>query len=263
MNNTLIKGLKLLEVLAYQVRPMGVTELAAATGMPKSGAHRLLQALLDESYVVRRSEGNYAASMKLWEIASAALPGFDLCRRARPVMEALATQTRETAHLAVLDGDQVVYVHKVVGRNNADSSAPVGTRAPAHCVATGKAMLAFKTKERLLQAASALHPITYRTVTDPETFLTQMQTIRRNGYAITAGEWREAFSGVAAPVFGKAGEVTAAVGISGSCVTISGERTESLACQVKAAAQQLSLPQPVSGFPPALLSVMRDWQPST
>ena len=261
MNNTLIKGLKLLEVLAYQVRPMGVTELAAATGMPKSGAHRLLQALLDESYVVRRSEGNYAASMKLWEIASAALPGFDLCRRARPVMEALARQTRETAHLAVLDGDQVVYVHKVVGQNNADSSAPVGTRAPAYCVATGKAMLAFKAKDLLLQAASALHPITNRTVTDSDAFLAQMRAIRRNGYAVTAGEWREAFSGVAAPIFGQVGEVTAAVGISGPCAMFSGEKVEKLACQVKAAAQQLSLPRHASGSYSTLMSVMRDWQP--
>ncbi|MGB3071557.1 MAG: IclR family transcriptional regulator [Ottowia sp.] len=255
MNNTLIKGLKLLEVLAYQVRPMGVTELAAATGMPKSGAHRLLQALLDESYVVRRSEGSYAASMKLWEIASAALPGFDLCRRARPVMEALASKTGETVHLAVLDGDQVVYVHKVVGRNKSDSSAPVGTRAPAHCVATGKAMLAFKTKERLVKAASALRPITNCTITDPDAFLAQMQTIRRDGYAVTTGEWREGFSGVAAPIFGQAGEVIAAVSISGSCATISGDRIEKLARQVKASAQQ------ASGSRPTFLNVMRDWQP--
>lgn len=261
MNNTLIKGLKLLEVLAYQVRPMGVTELAAATGMPKSGAHRLLQALLDESYVVRRSEGSYAASMKLWEIASAALPGFDLCRRARPVMDALASQSGETAHLVVLDGDQVVYVHKVVGRNKSDSSAPVGTRAPAHCVATGKAMLAFKTKEQLLQIASALSPITSRTITDSDAFLNQMQTIRRDGYAVTTGEWHEGFSGVAAPVFGQAGEVTTAIGVSGSRAALSAERIERLAYQVKAAAQQLSLSQQASASNPTLLSVMREWQP--
>ncbi|WP_423460302.1 IclR family transcriptional regulator [Ottowia sp. VDI28] len=261
MNNTLIKGLKLLEVLAYQVRPMGVTELAAATGMPKSGAHRLLQALLDESYVVRRSEGSYAASMKLWEIASAALPGFDLCRRARPVMEALASQTGETVHLAVLDGDQVVYVHKVMGRDKADSSAPVGTRAPAHCVATGKAMLAFKTKEQLLQVASALRPITSRTITDSDTFLGQMHAIRRDGYAVTKGEWREGFSGVAAPVFGQAGEVSTAIGVSGSCAALSAERIERLACQVKAAARQLSVHSQASGPQSILLNVMRDWQP--
>src|SRR5258706_747617 len=89
MNNTLIKGLRLLEVLAREGNPMGVTQLAAVADMPKSGAHRLLQALVSEHYVGRRRNGNYAASMKLWELGSAPMLRFDLRQQAVAVMEDL------------------------------------------------------------------------------------------------------------------------------------------------------------------------------
>jgi IclR family KDG regulon transcriptional repressor len=135
MNNTLIKGLRLLETLARRGQAMGVSELAAAAGLPKSGAHRLLQALVGEGYVLRQEAGSYCTSIKLWELGSAALSGFDLRRHADGIMEALVQATGETVHLSVLDRYEVVYVHKIDSANPVRAYTQIGGRAAAHCVA--------------------------------------------------------------------------------------------------------------------------------
>jgi DNA-binding IclR family transcriptional regulator len=157
MNNTLIKGLGLLEVLAHSERPLGVTELATRVGIGKSNVHRLLQALVELGYVRRDADnGAYAASIRLWELGSAVLANLDLKRAAQGWMDWLLDRTRETVHLSVLDGDEVVYVHKLDSPEPVRAYTQIGGRAPAHCVATGKALLAWTGEAHLDSMARRL-----------------------------------------------------------------------------------------------------------
>lgn len=216
MNNTLIKGLGLLEVLARSDRPMGVTELANRLGIGKSNVHRLLQALVELGYARRDEEnGSYAASIRIWELGSAMLANLDLPRVAQAWMAWLLDRHRETVHLSVLDGDEVVYVHKLDSPEPVRAYTEVGGRAPAHCVATGKAMLAWIGEPQLAALSKRLRGYSPSTVTGPDDFLREMERIRQQGYAINRGEWRESVGGLAAPIRDPGGRVIAAVGISG------------------------------------------------
>jgi IclR family KDG regulon transcriptional repressor len=216
MNNTLIKGLGLLEVLAHSGRPLGVTELASRVGIGKSNVHRLLQALVELGYVRRDADsGAYAASIRLWELGAAVLANLDLRRAAQSWMDWLLERTRETVHLSVLDGDEVVYVHKLDSPEPVRAYSQIGGRAPAHCVATGKAMLAWGGESALQALSRRLHGWSPRTITDPAEFLREMERVRQQGYAVNRGEWRESVGGVAAPVRDPGGRVVAAVGVSG------------------------------------------------
>ncbi|MES2185649.1 MAG: IclR family transcriptional regulator [Pseudomonadota bacterium] len=259
MNNTLIKGLHLLETLARRGQAMGVSELAVAAGLPKSGAHRLLQALVGEGYVLRQEAGSYSTSIKLWELGSAALSGFDLRRHADGIMEALVQATGETVHLSVLDRYEVVYVHKIDSANPVRAYTQIGGRAAAHCVATGKAMMAFKTAGWLAGAMEQLHTATPNTITDPDAFLAEMQKIRRNGYAINRGEWRLSVNGLAAPILDGTGAVIAAIGISGPESRLRPARLRVLAAQVAEAAQTLSASLGEAAPHASLLSVTNHW----
>jgi IclR family transcriptional regulator, KDG regulon repressor len=260
MNNTLIKGLCLLEVLARRGEPMGVSELAGAVSMPKSGVHRLLQALVDERYVEQSSSGRYRVSIKLWEVASAALPGFDLRRHAEAVMHALVEETGESVHLSVLDQREVVYVHKLEPPTNpVRAYSQIGGRVPAHCVATGKAMLAFRGPRWLASTAEHLPPATVNTITDPHAFLAEMARIRAQGYASNGGEWRLGINGLASPIFDDAGTVVGAIGISGPAARIDGPRRESLIEQVREAGQTLSMMSGTVSPHALLLSVTNHW----
>jgi DNA-binding IclR family transcriptional regulator len=238
MNNTLVKGLGLLEVLARSERPMGVTELATHIGLGKSNVHRLLQALVELGYVRRdAASGGYAASIRVWELGASVLANLDLRRAADGWMAWLLDRTRETVHLSVLDGDEVVYVHKLDSPEPVRAYSRVGGRAPAHCVATGKAMLAWLEPARLDALSRRIEPWSPRTIVEPAEFLREMERVRLQGYAVNRGEWRETVGGIAAPVRDPGGRVVAAVGLSGPIERLRASTLKTRAVDVVRAAQ--------------------------
>ena len=241
MNNTLVKGLQLLEMLARSRRPLGVTELARSLGFGKSLTHRLLQGLIDLGYASRvEPEATYAVTVRLWELGAAVLEHLDIRAVAMPLMSDLLEQTRETVHLSVLDGDEVVYVHKLDSPEPVRAYSEIGGRAPAWCVATGKAMLAWRDPGSLESLSVRLVRHSPHTITDPATFLREMARIREAGYAGNRGEWREGVSGVAAPVRDAAGNVIAAVGLSGPAERLKPSTFRTVASRVIEAAQEIS-----------------------
>lgn len=258
MNNTLIKGLGLLEVLAHSERSMGVTELANRMGIGKSNVHRLLQALVELGYARRdEASGSYAASIRLWELGSAVLANLDLRRAAQAWMEWLLEQTRETVHLSVLDGDEVVYVHKVDSPEPVRAYSQIGGRAPAHCVATGKAMLAWLPEQRIEAVSRRLRAFSPRTLTEPAEFIRELERVRQLGYAVNRGEWRESVGGLAAPVRDPSGQVVAAVGLSGPIERLRPSSFKTLSVDVIRAAQGIG--EALAGDPrlPAPLAARR------
>jgi DNA-binding IclR family transcriptional regulator len=216
LNNTLLKGLSVLELLSHSDRALSLTQIAASLGMAKSNVHRLMQALTSMRYVLKDdATAVYAPSIKLWELGSAVLAKLDLRRHAQRQMETLLESTGESVHLSVLDRGEVVYVHKVESLNPVRAYTQIGGRAPAYCVATGKAQLAYVGEATLLDISRRLQRHTPHTVTDPALFLKQMAKVREQGHAVNRGEWRAGVWGVATPVMDARGTVIAAIGISG------------------------------------------------
>lgn len=216
MNNTLLKGLAVLELLSRSDRALNLTQIGKELGMGKSNVHRLMQALVDTRFVLRDEESScYAPSIKLWELGSAVLSKLDLRRHAERQMETLMSLTGESVHLSVLDGTEVVYVHKVDSPNPVRAYTQIGGRAPAHCVATGKVQLAYAAPSVLQEVSAKLKPHTERTIIDPTAFLKEMRKVREQGFALNRAEWRNDVWGIASPVMDARGSVIAAVGISG------------------------------------------------
>ncbi len=242
MNNTLLKGLDIVELLAHSERALTLTEIATALKLAKSNVHRLLQALIERHYVIRHEDGNaYVASIRLWELGSAVLSRLDLKLYGQDVMEDLLERTGETVHLSVLDGDDVVYVHKIDSPNPVRAYTQIGGRARAHCVATGKAMLASRTRSALEQLARRLQSRTALTITDPGKFLLEMTRTRAQGYGINRGEWNINVAGIAAPIVDARGETIAAVGLSGPKERFKPARLKTFAPLVIDAAQTISV----------------------
>jgi DNA-binding IclR family transcriptional regulator len=181
--------------------------------------------------------------------APGAIRGALLAAGCAPAMEALLARSRETVHLSVLDEDDVVYVHKLESPEPVRAYSQVGGRAPAYCVATGKAMLAFTSEVMLGALAKSLKRYTPRTIVEPEEFLREMHRIRLQGYAVNRGEWRESVCGVAAPIRDPSGQVIAAIGISGPAERLRPARFKVLGQQMIAAAAAIE--RAVAGEPSA------------
>jgi len=238
MDTTLLKGLNVFEALIRSDRPRGISEFALELGLTKSNVHRVLQTLQSAGFVGQSESGTYAPTLKIWELGARVYLKLDIPREARPFLLELANLTRETVHLSVLEGNEVVYLDKIDSPEPVRAYSTIGGRAPAHCVATGKAMLAFNTATSKGEGDFPSH--TSRTITSREAFEASCLDIRTKGYAINWGEWREQVRGLAAPVYDAYGSVVAAVGISGPADRLTRNRIVEAVPHVVSCAERIS-----------------------
>lgn len=236
-DKTLRKGLLILEILT-RGGEMSLSDIATAAGLSKGNAHQLLQTLVDIGYVHQdAATARYDAALKLWEVGMHLYERLDLVTPCLAAMEQLSIDTRETINLAMLDGGEVVYLHKIDSLEPVRSFTRVGGRAPAYCVATGKVLLAHDPQGPGLWRELDLAPFSDATLTDTEALVAELLETKARGYSINRGEWRGAVWGLAAPIHGWSGRVRLAIGIAGPGERLTPERLEALAPLVcKAAA---------------------------
>lgn len=240
MNNTLMNGMQVLEHLARTGGSLGIAEIADALGMGRSMVHRLLQGWLELGYVIKNESSTYRASLKLWQIGLPIIHRLDVKAAASSVMAELLEHSRETVHLSVLDGNDVVYIDKLESPEPIRAYSVVGGRAPAHCVATGKAMLASRADAELKLLSRHLVQYSKNSITDPRQFEHEIQRIRQQGFAVNRGEWREEVWGLAASICDPAGTVVAAIGISGPASRLKPARIKELTPAVVESAARIS-----------------------
>lgn len=216
MDTSFLKGLAVLEALALAEKPRGVSELAIEMNMTKSNVHRLLQALVHRGFAAKDPEtSRYKLTLKLWELGAYILSRIDLKEVSNPYLRNLAKQTTEAVHLSVLDGTDVIYIDKIDSAQPVRAYSRIGGRAPAYCVATGKALLAYQPACIMERVAASMEKLTSRTLRNPEELMQELARVRQLGYAVNRGEWREGVCGIAAPIRDSSKTVIAAVGLSG------------------------------------------------
>lgn len=217
MDSTLLKGLRVLESVARSAGPRGASELARELDLTRSNVHRTLQTLVSAGYLRAAADGSgYECTVKLFELSSAVMERVDVRRVAQHHIHRLAENTAETVHLSILEGLEVVYLDKVESPQPVRAYSSIGGRAPAHCVASGKALLAALPRDELdALLARGLPAWTERTITDPAELTPELARTRETGCAVNRGEWRVSVAGVAAVVFDAAERPVAAVGVSG------------------------------------------------
>ena len=238
-DKTLQKGLQLLELLATRPELDGIAKLSRALEWSKSNVHRTLQTLVSCGYAAV-NEGRYTATLRLWTVGSLVHGRLDLKSMAAPALAAIAEGSRESAHLSILDGGEVIYIDKIESPQPVRAYSQVGGRAPAHAVATGKALLAYQPAETIGRLAQGLQAYTASTITDPDRLIAHLAEVRAAGMAINRGEWRDQVWGIAAPVMDAEGKVVAAVGVSGPAGRFTPESFARFVPLVQDAARQTS-----------------------
>ena len=214
MTATLAKGLEVLEALS-DVEEVGLTELARRQGVSGPTLFRILATLAARGYVVKSARGRYRLSLKTWEIGAKAVRRLPLRDLARPLMERMSAETGETAHLSVLRGAGIVIIDKVDSPHPVRVDTFVGLSAPAHCSATGKAILAFLPPEALERALPARLPrYTGATVTDRAALGRELAQVRRAGWARNREEWREGVCAAAVPLRDGGGAAIASLSVT-------------------------------------------------
>ncbi|MFF1308701.1 IclR family transcriptional regulator C-terminal domain-containing protein [Streptomyces sp. NPDC058307] len=211
---SLERGLAVIRSFDADHRELTLSEVARACGLTRAAARRFLLTLADLGYV--RADGRtYRLTPRVLELGYSYLSSFSLAQIAEPHLEQLVDRTRESSSLCVLDGDDIVYVARVPARRIMTVAVTVGTRFPAHVTSVGRVMLAYLPEEEIevRLARVELTPLTARTIDSLALLRTELERVRRQGYALVDQELEEGLRSIAAPVRDRDGEVVAAVNI--------------------------------------------------
>jgi IclR family transcriptional regulator, KDG regulon repressor len=243
MDTTILKGLTVLERLAESDQPRGVTELSRQMNLTKSNVQRLLSTLVELGYAQKDpATGRYGPTLRMWEFGYKSLSRDRVRLAAMSHLRHLYEQCDETVFLCVGEGLDIIYVDKIEGNDPARSFCMVGMRMPALKTAAGRAVLAFQNAQTIKDAVAAGRASdaelgTTYTPTDIDERLAQ---IKRDGYAMSFGEFRPGVNSLAAPIWGADGRAIASIVINGSDERLPEERLRALVKDVTASAARIS-----------------------
>ena len=210
---SLDRAFLLLELMADAGGEVAISRLAADSGLAVSTIHRLVRTLVGRGYVRQLPSRRYVLGPRLIHLGEFA--SRMLATWAQPHLTRLVDVIGETANLAMLDGDRVVYAAQVPSRHSMRMFTEVGRRVHLHCTGVGKVLLAQLPPEtaRELLVQGGMPARTELTVTDPDELLRQLPAIADQGYAVDDGEQETGVRCVAVPVPG--GSTAGAISVSG------------------------------------------------
>jgi IclR family acetate operon transcriptional repressor len=236
------RTLDVLESLASRRGATGISELAQLVGLHVSTVHRLLATLVDRGYVRQDPESSrYHLGSRIFMLASAADVHLDLRLVARPYLERLMRNSGETANLVTMSEREVVYLDQVASMHLVKMFTAPGMRAPLYCTGTGKLMLAYKPAPFIESVLSApMKRFTAKTIVTKAALESELNAIRKNGYAIDDEEMEEGVRCLAVPIFDRRRQCVGALSVSGPTTRLTPERVHKLAATARTVADELS-----------------------
>ncbi|HEX5901202.1 MAG TPA: IclR family transcriptional regulator [Solirubrobacteraceae bacterium] len=206
--------------------PMSLRDLAEAADLPKSTASRLLTALERHGLVHQAGErGKLEPGPAIMRFAHRGGLERHLVELAQPALEAISKASHETVNLSVPTANGVDHLAQVEGRHFLGAGQWVGRRVDYHCTANGKVFLAFGVAEL---PPGRLARLTTHTVVSRAALEDELERVRSDGFATTVDELEAGLSAIAVPVRGPAGDVIAALSVSGPTLRLTHARVAEL-----------------------------------
>ncbi|MBO1511179.1 IclR family transcriptional regulator [Metabacillus bambusae] len=238
------RALRILELFDDRENELSITEISKRMNLHKSTIHSLLKTLQSHRYIKQNEEnGKYSLGLKLFERGNYVIENMDLRTNARKYLESLAFQTKNTVHLVILDGQEGVYIDKVEGHGVTVLYSKVGRRVPIHTSAVGKALVAFK-NDREIENILTNYEYTKRTdktIMNNEEFLSELQSVRHNGFAIDNEENEPGIFCLAVPIMDHTNKVIAAISMSLSSAKAKDEIINEYKTLLKETGEQISV----------------------
>lgn len=239
---SVFRALKILECVAGRGNSVGLTDISKEMGLSKSTAHGLIATLEQYGYMKQDGiTGKYSLGLKVFEIGQAYVSNLDLREIALPDLRELSLRYQETAHLAVLSGEDVVYIDKFDGSRSIGIRSRIGGRNPAYCTGVGKALLSGLSDIQIqdMYQGKTLERYTENTVVELVPLLEQIRQVRKVGYAFDAEEIEMGLQCIAAPIKDSKGVIIAAISLSGPCSRL--PDMNDIATDVAKTAMQISM----------------------
>lgn len=253
--NAVERCLAIIEALAGESEPLDLTEIARRVGLPVSAGHRILQTLMGRGWVVQDPVSqHYALSLRLSTLAFRNLDARAVPDVVQAVLDRLARRTREYCRLAIVEGEDLVWVARAQGAVTGLRYDPdMGQEIVLHATANGKAWLATLPEAEALRIVcargfAARRPLGSRAVADVDGFRRHLAETRARGYATAVDEAEAGTAALAVPFYGSErpdAAVAGTISIAGPLLRIAPERYEDLSAELHAAAREVAAVWPL------------------
>lgn len=211
------KAFRVLTAFSAADPRLTLTQLVDKLDIDKSTAQRFTHTLqfmgyLDKDPVTK----TLGVTTRVLDLAHTYLAASPLVAAALPYLSHLNNETKETVNLTVLDGPDVMFISRIVGRHLLSTGVIIGTRLPAYATAAGLAMMSRLDEGQLARvlATSDLKPYTQHTVFEPQKILARLKSIRKKGYAVSAGDYISNDISIGAPILSTSGQVVGGLALA-------------------------------------------------
>jgi IclR family pca regulon transcriptional regulator len=222
---SLARGLSVIRAFDAEHPELTLSDVARRAGITRAAARRFLLTLESLGYVASDARA-FRLTPRVLELGFSYLSSLSLPEIVQPHLEALSREVDESVSAAVLDEAEIVYIARVPTRRIMSVRITIGTRFPAFATSMGRVLLAglpVAAADTAL-AASALAPLTERTLTDRAALADELARVRGQGWSLVDGELEPGLRSIAAPVHARDGRVIAALNVSTSATRDSVER---------------------------------------
>lgn len=212
--SVLQRVVRIMEAFGPDTPVLSITSIARRANLPLATASRLVADMTAQGLLTRATDGRVRVGLRLWELAARASPTLPLREVAMPFMQDLHSVTGHHVQLAVLDGDEVLFVERLAASKAVINITKVAGRLPLHASSSGLVLLAYASselRERILN--QPLRAYTENTIADARQLRTTLADIRRQHLAICRGHIHPDACGIAVPIQNPAGAVIAALSV--------------------------------------------------
>lgn len=240
--SSLKNALQLLKMFTMDEPELRLSEIAEKLGVAASTAHRLVNTLIAEGFVVKDSRTNmYRLGASILAFGKMITSQIKLYREALPILQELMNKSNETAHIGILDHTDTIYLHKIECSHPVRLLSHSGKRNPAYCTGSGQLILAYQDRQTINRVIErGLIRNTQKTITGTDEFLSLMEKVRKQGFVITSEQLHEGVTSIAAPIRDHSGQVVASVAIVGPVQRITTARIRTLTHLVVQAGHEIS-----------------------
>jgi len=215
---SLARGLAVVAAFTRQRRQLTIAQVSQRTGIPRAAVRRCLHTLAELGYVGSEDRRMFFLQPRILELGHAYMTSSPLAAAAQPVLDRVSEQLGESCSMAILDGDEILYVARSSIKDRIMSiDLGVGSRLPACCTSMGRVLLAGLDPAALQAFLANVRLVAYtnRTVDTPARLASVLDGVRRSGYAVVDQELEMGLRSVAVPVRDGRGRHAAAINVGG------------------------------------------------
>ncbi len=237
-----LRVFRILEVVIDANRPLTAAEISEGVGLPRPTTHRLCKMLLSERLLQYEIDGKRMfGGPRLFEFAGRVLSGSHLDLERRAILEDLAEEIGETCNISIPEGSRMIYAERVESHWPLRMQLPAGTAVPLHCTASGKLYLAQleASQRHRIVGRLRLSKNTPFTLVDADKLESELEQIRKQGYATDKEEFIEGLVAVAVPICDPNGRFCAGLAVHAPVIRMTMEDALAQLPALRSAAQQI------------------------